>query len=75
MKSNQELVQYFSDALGADAIIPSPDTGRPYVKVGTRGDAALYLSVAIQPICHHPAHGPDRGLCALLSARGRGPDP
>lgn len=50
----KELLQYFADAIGANAVIPSPDTGRPYIKVGTRGDASLYLSTSIEPICHHP---------------------
>ena len=53
----QELAKFFADALGADAILASPDTGRPYVKVGTKGDANLYLSVSLGKTCFHPTPG------------------
>jgi hypothetical protein len=51
-----KLKTYFADALGADAILPSNDSGRPYVKVAEVAlkdqKVILYANAAIETFPH-----------------------
>lgn len=53
----EEMVKFYADELGKDGALPSPETGRPYVKVATKGEGALYVNLSTAGGLYHPPVG------------------
>lgn len=51
--TNQEAEAFFIDTLGPESILHSPESGRPYWKVASKGEANLYANFDLGPACGH----------------------